>query len=317
MRAVLLDQYGDLERLKVTDVPQPKPKPGEVLIEVHNVSVNPVEWKIVEGKVAHFLPAEFPLIIGWDVAGVVKALGEGVSQPAVGEEVYGYCRPPVSHQGTFAEYCCFDAQHIVPKPKNLSFAQAAAIPLVGLTAWQAIVEKVKLKRGQSCLIHAGAGGVGSLALPIARHVGAWVATTASVGNHDYVRAIGADLAIDYHTTDFVEEIRKHHPDGVDFVYDLVGGKTLDASYSIVKKGGWLVSVVDAIDKERAKQLGIHAENSVVRPAGDQLLRLKELLELGKIPAPPIEEMELSEVVAALRKIKTEHTRGKIVLNLRV
>jgi NADPH2:quinone reductase len=204
----------------------------------------------------------------------------------------------------------------VPKPKSISFAQAAAVPLVGLTAWQVLYDIVKIKKGQTCLIHAGAGGVGSMAIPLAHREGLWVATTASEKNHDYVRALGADLAIDYKSSSFVEEIQNKHPEGLDFVFDCVGGQTQADSYQLVKKGGWLVSIAQAIDKPLAAELGINARNGMVRASGEDLTKLKELIELGEIPCPPIEEMPLSDVVEALRRIKTEHTRGKIVLKVR-
>jgi NADPH2:quinone reductase len=246
----------------------------------------------------------------------VTELGEGVTNLSIGDEVYSYCRGPVVHSGTFAEYCCFEAGHVVLKPKNLSFAQAAAIPLVGLTAWQALFDVANLKKGQTCLIHAGAGGVGSLALPLARWTGAKVFTTASSKNHAYCKGIGADEVIDYNTTNFVDFVKERCPEGVDFVFDCVGGETLQNSYGCVKKGGCLVSIVEPVSVAKAQECGINAQNVFVRPSGEQLFRLKERLESGDVPCPAIHEMELDEVVSALEKVKTEHTRGKIVLKVK-
>lgn len=316
MKAVVIKEFGGLDQVHLEDVPTPAPANGEVKIEVHYVSVNPVEWKISAGVLKDILPHQFPIVLGWDVSGVVVEVGEGVSNLQVGDEVYGYCRGPTVHAGTFAEYCCFDANHVVLKPKNLSHGQAAAIPLVGLTAWQALFDVAKVRKGQTCLIHAGAGGVGSLAIPLAKWAGAKVATTASAKNHEYVRGIGADAAIDYQTTNFVDAVMAKHPEGVDFVFDCVGGQTLADSYRCVKKGGWVVSIVQPVDKALAAELGIHAANVFVRPDGQELLKIKELLENGTIPGPAITEMPLDHVVEALERVKTEHTRGKIVLKVR-
>ena len=316
MKAVVINDFGGLEQVHLEEMAPPTPAKGEVKIEVHYVSVNPVEWKICAGVLKDILPHQFPIVLGWDVSGVVVEVGEGVSHLQIGDEVYGYCRGSTVHAGTFAEYCCFDAQHVVPKPKNLSHAQAAAIPLVGLTAWQALFDVAKLKKGQTCLIHAGAGGVGSVAIPLAKWAGATVATTASSKNHDYVSGLGADHAIDYNTANFGDEIKSRYPEGVDFVFDCVGGQTLDDSYACVKKGGWIVSIVEHIDRARAKELGINATNVFVRADGPELFKLKELIEAGSVPCPAIHEMPLDIVVEALEKVKTEHTRGKIVLKVR-
>lgn len=315
MKAVVANQYGPIEDLVIQQVAEPSVLPGQVKIQVECVSVNPVEWKIVEGLLDQVFSVEFPLIIGWDVSGVVVELGEGVHSLSVGDQVYSFCRAPVVQNGTFAEFCCFAAEQVVLKPKNIGFAESAAIPLVGLTAWQVLYDIVQLQKGQTCLIHAGAGGVGSIAIPLAHHTGAWVATTASAKNHPYVKELGADLAIDYRNTSFVSAVKDLYPEGLDFVFDCVGADTLEKSYELVKKGGWLVSIAAPIDKERAENLGIQACTGMVRSSGEQLKKLTELLENGTIAVPEVEKRPLSDVVSALQQIKSQHTKGKIVLQL--
>jgi len=262
------------------------------------------------------MPHEFPLILGWDVSGVISKVGDEVTDLKVGDEVYGYCRAPVIKEGTFAEYVCFEAQHIVKKPKNLSFAQAAGIPLVTLTAWQALFETGDVVEEQKVLIHAGAGGVGSMAIQLAKKVaGAFVVTTASGKNHEYVKSLGADEAIDYTKESFVEKGKEIAPEGFDFVFDCVGGETARESYPIVKPGGMVVSIVGAVDKAEAEGLGIRGGNVFVKPDGKQLQAICELIEREVLILPTVEERPFDEVVEALQSVKTQHTRGKIVLNI--
>src|ERR1700733_2368139 len=190
MKAMVIEKFGHEEQLHLGDIPTPLPSDNEVQIQVLYSAVNPVDWKIREGLMKNFLPHEFPLILGWDAAGIVKAIGKNVKKFKVGDEVFAYCRKPIVKWGTYAEYVCFDADNIALKPNNINFAEAAAIPLAGLTAWQALFDFAKLKKGESILIHGGAGGVGSFAIQFAKHAGAKVITTASKQNHDYVKKLG-------------------------------------------------------------------------------------------------------------------------------
>ncbi len=316
MRAIALTAYGGPEQLQLMELPTPVPADDEVLIEVVCAGVNPVDWKIREGRLKERMPNAFPLIPGWDAAGTVAAVGRNVSTFKGGERVFAYCRKPVIQWGTYAEYVTMDAAHVAPMPANLDFAQAAAIPLAGLTAWQSLFDSACLDRGQRVLIHAGAGGVGSLAIQLARHVGATVYTTASASNHDYVRSLGADHAIDYTREDFVAAMQRLVPDGVDVVYDTVGGEVYRRSYAVLKRGGYLVSILEQPDDALMAHHGVRAGYVFVRPDGEQLGALAYLIETGAVRAPQIEELPLTDAATAQEKNRARHVRGKIVLRIR-
>lgn len=312
----MIENFGSIDKIKIKDTPIPIPSADEVQIEVRAAGVNPVEWKITEGYLKDLLPHVFPIILGWDAAGVISQVGSSVKNLKVGDEVYAYCRKPVVQWGTFAEFVCFTAEHVALKPKNLSFAQAAAIPLVALTAWQALFDLAKVSKGQKVLIHAGAGGVGGMAIQLAKNAGATVYTTASKNNHAYVQKLGADVAIDYNQEDFVQGIKKLAPDGLDMIFDCVGKEVLNRSYECVKKGGWIISIVNEVNPSIAKQKGFHAGNVFVRPNGGELKQITTLIESGKVIAPQVQEMQMQDAIKALQQIKTEHTRGKISLKMR-
>jgi NADPH:quinone reductase-like Zn-dependent oxidoreductase len=250
------------------------------------------------------------------VAGVVTKVGKGVTNFKIGDPVFAYCRKPVVQAGSFAEYICLEAENVSPKPENLSFEEAAAIPLVGLTAWQSLFDIAELEEGQHVLIHAGAGGVGSLAIQFAKYIGATVCTTASKKNQDYVQKLGAEVVIDYTKEDFQERLKELAPEGVDLVLDCVGGDTLQRSYPCVKKGGWLITIVEPVDHERAKELDINVASAFVRPNGEQLRQIKALIEAGKVIAPEVQELPLEKALEAIEQVKTQHTRGKIVLKVK-
>jgi len=317
MRALCFDEFGGNETLHEADLPIPEPKKGEVQIEISHAGVNPVDWKMTEGWLKNMLRFEFPVIPGWDAAGKVSKLGEGVSQFQIGDPVFAYCRnPEVIDRGTYAEYICFDAEGVSLKPESLSLKEAAAIPLVGLTAWQSLFGPSPLKKGQSILIHAGAGGVGSLAIQLAKWAGAKVYTTASESNHDYVKSLGADVAIDYKRESIDEVLKQHEADGVDFVYDCVGDPVFDKSLKYVKKGGALVTIcVFSFDKGLAEKHGIQIHSVFVQPNGQELNKLKQLFDDGALKAPQVHEVSFSGATDAWDQLRTQHTRGKIVLKI--
>lgn len=316
MKAMVIEQFGDVENLHMAERPIPQPEDHEVQIQILYTSVNPVDWKIREGMLQGRLPHEFPITPGWDAAGIVTEAGRSVKHLKVGNEVFSYCRKPVIHDGTYAEYICFDAQHVALKPKTLSFAQAAAIPLVGLTAWQALFDFAKLKKDETILIHAGAGGVGSLAIALAKNAGAKIYTTASEENHAYVKKMGADVAIDYRKESFVDLLKKLEPQGIDVVLDGLGGETLKNSTEVLKPGGRLVSFLGQLDPKIARKKNIHFSYVFVAPNGDQLTQIATLFEQGKIQPPAIEEMTLEEAGLAQEKVRLGHTRGKVVLKVK-
>ncbi len=315
MKAVCIDAFGGIDKLHVQDVPTPKPIKNEVQIKIAYTSVNPVDWKIREGYLRDILPHAFPLIPGWDAAGLVSAVGPDVEDFKVGDEVYAYCRKPTVQWGTYAEYICLAEEFVSIKPQKLSLAESAAIPLVALTAWQALFDFADLMSGQSILIHAGAGGVGSLAIQFAKYAGAQVVTTASAANHAYVHDLGADDVIDYQTEDVYERVKKDSPDGMDMVFDCAGGAALKSGYDLVRPGGYLASIVEPVNKELADEKGIHVASIFVRPSGRELEEIARLLDRGEVRVPHIEVMSLKDAVSAQEKSRLGHKRGKIVLKI--
>ncbi|MDO8607225.1 MAG: NADP-dependent oxidoreductase [Phaeospirillum sp.] len=313
MKAMVINAFGGAEAMSMTEVATPVPGPGEVLIRIRAASINPVEWKIREGGLARLFPCKFPLILGWDAAGTIAALGDGVTGFAIGERVWSFCRKTDIQWGTYAEYVAMPAGSVAPMPTNLSFAEASTIPLAGLTAWQSLFDVAALRPGQSVLIHAGAGGVGSMAVPLAKWAGATVIATARTENHDYVRSLGADHVIDYATADFVAATKALCPEGVDMAFGTVGGEVLTRSYAVVKPGGLLVSITDKTDKAEAERRNIRVKYVFVQPNGQQLRRLAGLVEGGTLHPPEIVEMPLHQAAEALERSKSGHVRGKIVL----
>ncbi|CAA7623281.1 NADPH:quinone reductase [Candidatus Terasakiella magnetica] len=315
MKAMVLDGFGAASTLRWDEVATPSPAPGEVLIRVRATSVNPVDWKICEGALARLFPPQFPLIPGWDAAGTVAAVGDGVTDFAIGDRVWSFCRKPVIQWGTYAEYVTMTAEAVAPMPASMSFSEASTLPLAGLTAWQSLFQVAAIRPGQIVLIHAGAGGVGGFAVPMAKWAGATVISTASAANHDYVRSLGADHVIDYSAEDFVAAVRRIAPEGVDMAFGTVGGEVLKRSYETVKAGGILVSITDATDKAEGERRNIRVKYVFVQPNGEHLRHLAGLVESGILKAPDIEEMPLTRAVEALDRNKLGHVRGKIVLTV--
>lgn len=315
MRAIVIDTFGGADRLHPADVPVPEPALGEVLIHIACTSVNPVDWKVREGLLADAFVHDFPLIPGWDAAGTIAAVGGAETGFKVGDRVYAYCRKPLVQWGTYAEYVTVRADVVAPIPAGLDFAAASTVPLAGLTAWQSLFEAGELRAGQSVLVHAGAGGVGGFAIQFAKAAGARVATTASAANHDYVRALGADLAIDYRTEDVGAQLRQWAPGGVDLLLDTVGGDTLHAGYAMLKPGGILVSIVDRPRPEEAHAHGVRCAYVFVDPSGEHLRAISRLIEAGSVHSPVFDELPLEQAPEAHRRSETRHGRGKIVLRI--
>lgn len=316
MKAMVMEEFGTIDHLHVDDVPTPTPADNEVQIQILYTSVNPVDWKICEGHLEKRAPHQFPLIPGWDASGVISAVGKNVKKFKVGDEVYAYCRKPTVQWGTYAEYVCVEDGNVALKPKNITFAQAAAIPQVGLTAWQGLFDIAKLKKGETILVHAGAGGVGGMAVQFAKNAGAKVYSTASSENHAYVKKLGADVVIDYKKQNFVDAIKKAVPEGLDVVFDTVGGDTLTASAEVLKPQGRLISLLGQLDPALAKKKNIQTGYVSVRPDARQLQQITELITTGKVVVPTIEEMKLTDAVKANEKNQTGHTKGKIVLKVK-
>jgi NADPH:quinone reductase-like Zn-dependent oxidoreductase len=306
MKASRIHGYGGPEVVHFDDVERPSAGPGEVLVRVRGVGVNPVDWKIRDGFTKSMFETKFPAILGGDIAGVIERTGPGVERWKTGDEVFGL----IGLTGANAEFIVTKADFLASKPRNLSFAQAAAVPLASLTAWQALFDTTGLTAGQRVLIHAAAGGVGSFAVQLAHDRGAYVIGTASAENADYLRSIGAQQVIDYRTTKFEDVVRD-----VDVVFDLMGGETQRRSFSVLKAGGFLVSASSPIDQAAAAAANIRAANMRVKPNSESLAKIAALVEAGKLKVEIAATLPLSDAAAALELSKTGHTRGKIVMTV--
>jgi len=315
MKAVVFESFGDRSVLNFHDVPTPRPEANEVLVKVAYAAVNPVDWKIREGFLQSLLPHELPIVPGWDAAGTVESVGANVTKFKTGDRVYAYCRKPVVKWGAYAEYISLDEAFVALAPKRFSLAEAAAVPLVALTAWQALFGIAKLKSGDRVLIHAGAGGVGGMAIQFAKWCGATVYTTASKRNHSYVKELGADVIVDYTTEDFVEVCRKENPQGFEVIFDCAGGDTLERSYDLLAAGGYLVTIVDQPDDAKAEARGAKASFHFVEPNGAQLRSIADLIDAEIVQSLEITELPISDVKKAHELIESHHTKGKIVLRV--
>lgn len=308
MKAVRIHRYGDVDTLHYEDAPLPEPGPGEVRIKVHAAAVNPVDWKIRAGYLAAMIPYAMPLILGWDVSGVVDQLGDGVEHLSVGDAVYS--RPDITRAGTYAEYVVVRASEVAARPERLSHNEAAAVPLAGLTAWQGLFAHAQLKEGERVLIHAGSGGVGSFAVQLARWAGAHVIATASAANEDLVRSLGAHEFVDYRSARFEDVLAP-----VDVVLDTIGGETQQRSISLLRPGGRLISVVKSPDEASLAAVGATGRLFMVQPSSEDLGRIAHLIDSGKVRVLIDSVFPLSEARAAHRKSQTGRARGKIVLEV--
>jgi NADPH:quinone reductase-like Zn-dependent oxidoreductase len=306
MKAVVAHEYGTPEVLKFEEVPRPEPKEDEVLVRVIASGVNPADPLTLSGKYAREFGTHLPLIPGYDIAGVVEKTGAKVTNLKAGDEVYGY----PTFGGGWAEYITVKQWEVAAKPKALNFAEAAAVPMGALTAWQALVDTAQLQAGQTMLVHGGSGGVGSFAVQIAKARGARVIATASTANQDLLKQLGADVAIDYTKTRF-EDVAKD----VDAVLDPVGKETLARSYGVVKKGGIVMSLVARPDPVELEKRGIRGAAISVHPDAEDLAEIARLIDAGKIKPVVTEVLPLSEAIAAQRQAETHHTRGKLVLRI--
>jgi NADPH:quinone reductase-like Zn-dependent oxidoreductase len=308
MKAVRMHEYGGPEVLKYEDAPRPEAADGEVLVRVHAAAVNPVDWKIRAGQAKGFLNYSLPLILGWDLSGVVESVGSGAADWKAGDEVYS--RPDISRNGSYAEYIVVKAAELGRKPQSIDHVNAAAIPLAGLTAWQVLFDAAGLTAGQRILIHAAAGGVGTFAVQLAKWKGAYVIGTASARNHAFLRELGADETIDYNQTPFETAVHD-----VDVVLDAMAGETRQRSWQVLKKGGILVSILGPPSAEEAAAHGVRQAGVFVQPNRAQLEEMAKLVDAGKL-RPIVEEvLPLREAARAHEKNQTLHTRGKLVLRV--
>lgn len=333
MKAFIIKCYGKKEELQLTEIAESVVNENDVLVQVHSAGVNLLDSKIRNGEFKLILPYKTPFTLGHDLAGIVTKVGSKVSKFKVGDEVYS--RPADHRIGTFAEYISVNESDLALKPKNLTMEEAASIPLVGLTAWQALIEKANLQKGQKIFIQAGSGGVGTFAIQLAKHLGATVATTTSTANIELVKNLGADIVIDYKKDDF-ETILKDY----DVVLNSQDTKTLEKSLKILKPGGKLISISGPPDpdfakelglswmlqlilslislkvRKKAKQQGVTFSFLFMRAQGDQLSRITELIELGII-TPVIDKVfPFEQTNEALTYVETGRTKGKVVVKVK-
>jgi NADPH:quinone reductase-like Zn-dependent oxidoreductase len=307
VRAVALEQYGGPETLDVREVPEPKVGPDGVLVRVAAASINPVDYKIAQGHLDGAFPVLWPLVPGWDVAGEVLGVGPAVRGVEVGQQVVGYARMDHVGTGTWAERVAMPLRSVAPAPASLDAAAASCLPLAGLTAWQSLVEVLEVGEGDTVLVHAATGGVGHLAVQIARSRGARVIGTASARNHAYLSSLGAE-AVAY-GDGLADRVRALAPDGVDAVLDLVGGQALEASPGLLRAPGRLVSIVDA---DTVARLG--GTYVFVRPDAAQLAGLARLADEGRL-VPHVQSTHPLEAVAAAVQEAVAGVRGKVVLTV--
>ena len=311
MRAAQISEYGGAEVLQYNDqVMQPESGKGQVLVEVHAAAVNPFDYKVRDGLMQSMASLTFPATLGGDCAGVISALGEGVEGLAVGQEVFGQAGA-LSGKGSYAEYTVVKASQLASKPRTVDFVTAAAYPLVSASAYQALVDTMQIKSGQRILIHGGAGGIGTIAIQLAKHFGAHVITTATANDMEFVRGLGADQVIDYTTQDFADLVSD-----LDAVYDLVGGETNAKSYALLKAGGSLVSMVAPADEDLVEKHHISYMHQFTQVNPERLTAIAELIDSGSLPINIDKTFPLEKAAEALEYLKTEHPRGKVVIQVR-
>lgn len=305
MKAVVINQYGGKEELVEQEVNKPNAQANQVVLKLEATSINPIDWKLREGYLKAIFDWKFPIILGWDAAGVITDIGSNVTKWKVGDRVFS--RPETTRLGTYAEYIAID-EHLLD---SISYEEAAAVPLAGLTAWQALFTHGHLKEGETVLIHAGAGGVGIFSIQLAKYVGAHVITTASEKNHELLYSLGADQVIDYKKENF-EDVLKD----VDLVFDTIGGEVAENSYKVLKqKTGRLITIVGEPNHDTAKSHNVSAKGIWLQPDGEQLQRMADLMENKKIKSIVGATFPFSKqgIYDAHALSETHHAVGKIVI----
>lgn len=317
MRAVYYESHGTADVLQIGELEKPSCSAEQVLVEVAAAGVNPIDRRLRAGELQEYIQRTFPVTPGFDFSGRIAEVGEAVADWQVGDEIMGLAFTWSIQHGTYAEFAPVDATAIARKPLNASFAQAAGLPLVSLTAWQSLLEFGRLSAGKTVLIQAGAGGVGSVAIPMAKYLGATVYTTASAANADYVRALGADVVIDYQKESYESAILSAEPEGVDMVLEaLLGDGTDEAAIRITKSGGAVAYMNnEPPDMPDISDRGIRAEFIHHRADGAMLSELGALYEQGILPLPQIETLPMTAALEAHLRSESRRTRGKLVLSI--
>ena len=312
MKSIQINNYGGSDVIGINyNVPIPKVSAGKVLVEVKASGVNPVDWKIREGYFQQMVPLQFPATLGTDFAGVIKELGENASMDFnIGDEVYGQASVLSGGSGSFAELVLTNNDSIGPKPKTLNPIEASSLPLVGVSAWQALVENIGLSRNQKILIHGGAGGIGSVAIQLAKHLGAYVATTVKSEDKEFVRQLGADEIVDYTTQSFEDILQDY-----DAALDTVGDKTYRKSFKVLKNNGTIVSMLEQPDSNLMKQYGVKAIFQFTETTNERLTKLAQWIDQNNIKVNVEKTFPLAETAKALNYQKDNHPRGKVVITI--
>jgi NADPH:quinone reductase-like Zn-dependent oxidoreductase len=307
MKAAYIERHGGPEVLKYGDMPDPVAAPGEVVVDIVAASVNGADWKVREGKSGQL--SQFPYILGRDFSGVVSAVGEGVKDLRVGDEVFAVC--DVGQEGAYAEKIAIKASIVAKKPDFVSHVDAAALALAGLTAISTVEDTLKLKAGETILIQGGAGGVAAFAIQLSKHLGARVITTASAANHDYLRQIGADEIIDYNAVDFTKIVKN-----CDAVFETVGGDVAQRSFAVLKGGGRAAFIASGPQAPKPDRTDVVALRPSVGRDRPHLERIREMVKSGAVRPPEVTRYKLSEAVAASKVSQDRHFRGKLVFVVR-
>ncbi len=307
MKAVVINEYGNESVLDYTDIESPEAKENEVLVKVHVAGVNPIDWKTRDGA-GEMLGLKLPITLGIDIAGTVEEVGVDVENFKQGDAVYGMTVSGLS--GGYAEYALAGVDTIAPKPESLDFENAASIPIAALTAWQAIFDVANLRSGQRILITGASGGVGSMAVQLAKAKGAFVIGTASGRNQQFIRDLGADEFVDYTAQPFEEVVKN-----VDVVFDTIGGDTCERAFQTLKKGGFLVSAAEPQAKEKAKEFGVQGSCLFCQPSAKQLAEINRLIEADKLKTHVETVLPIADVKKAHQLSQSGRTRGKIVLQI--
>jgi alcohol dehydrogenase len=313
MKSAQINTYGSSEIIKINqNTPELTISPGKVLVTIKAAGVNPVDWKIREGGMQQLIPLQFPSTLGIDFSGDIKQIGEGVSPSDFkpGDEVYGQAGVITGGSGAFAEMALANMGSIANKPKKLDYSEAAGLPSVGVSAWQALKENIELSKGQKILIHGGAGGIGSMAIQLAKYLGAYVATTVSANDKPFVQELGADVVIDYRTQTFEDLLQNY-----DAVFDTVGGDTYRRSFKVLKKGGVIVSMLEQPNSELMNQYGVKAIFQFTQADRERLTKVAQWVDENNIRLNIEKKFSLDETSDALDYQKDIHPRGKVVLDI--
>jgi NADPH:quinone reductase-like Zn-dependent oxidoreductase len=313
MKSAQISRYGSSDVIEINqNAPEPTLSSGKVLVSIKAAGVNPVDWKIREGAFQQMISLQFPSTLGIDFSGVIKQVGEGVSSSDLkqGDEVYGQAGVTNGGSGAFAEMALAKTDSIANKPKRLSHIEAAALPLVGVSAWRALTENIGLSKGQRILIHGGAGGIGSIAIQLAKYLGAEIATTVSANDKQFVQELGADVVIDYKSQNFEDLLHDY-----DSVFDTVGGQTYKRSFKVLKKGGIIVSMLEQPNSELMNQYDIKAIFQFTQADRERLTKLAQWVDQNNMRVNVDRTFSLAEAADALDYQKDVHPRGKVVLDI--